>query len=259
MMINRPEAFTRQPHAMLFDLDNTLYAYGPAHEAAARAVRSKVLGALSVERREFDAAADAARRRIKERLGRTASSHSRLLYFQHTLEIMGLGSRILLALDLEQTYWRAFLGNAVLFNCVKELIDDFRCLDVPTAIVTDLTAQIQFRKLVYLGLDNDFDYVITSEEAGFDKPHEAPFRIALEKVRPVGGVVWMVGDDPEADVWGARKGIGAVTLQKVHRGVSEGRGDMTPDARFTSFGEVRDLVRDLSSERRAAHGGTCNE
>ena len=250
MMIDRPEAFARQPHAVLFDLDNTLYAYAPAHEAAARAVRSKVAGMLSVEPKEFDRAADDARRRIKERLGRTASSHNRLLYFQQTLEIMGLGSRILLALDLEQTYWRAFLENAALFDEVEDLIQDLRGLDVPMALVTDLTAQIQFRKLVYWGLDNGFDYIVTSEEAGFDKPHEAPFRIALEKLRPAGEVVWMVGDDPEADVWGARKSIGAVTLQKVHRGVPEGRGDMAPDARFARFGEVRDLVRNCASELR---------
>ncbi len=254
MTIDRREMFANRPHAVLFDMDNTLYPYGPAHEAAARAVRSKVLRTLSVERKEFDAAAEDARSRIKERLGRTASSHSRLLYFQCTLEIMGLGSRVLLALDLEQTYWRAFLENAVLFNGVRELIDDFRLLDVPTALVTDLTAQIQFRKLVYWGLDNDFDCVVTSEEAGFDKPHEAPFRIALEKIRPAGGVVWMIGDDAEADVWGAREGIGAVTLQKVHRGVSEGRGDRAPDARFSSFCEVRDLVRNCACDRRRTEG-----
>jgi putative hydrolase of the HAD superfamily len=62
---------------------------------------------------------------------------------------------------------------------VKELLDDLRRLGIPTAIVTDLTAQIQFRKVVYFGLDHYFDYIITSEEAGHDKPHQAPFKLAL--------------------------------------------------------------------------------
>lgn len=105
---------------------------------------------------------------------------------------------------------------------------------------------------MYWGLDNDFNCVVTSEEAGFDKPHEAPFRLALEKIQPAGDMVWMIGDDPEADVRGAREAIGAVTLQKVHSGVSEGRGEMAPDARFTSFGEVRGLVRKCSSDRPAS-------
>lgn len=37
---------------------------------------------------------------------------------------------------------------AVLFDEVKELLDDVRLMGLPTAIVTDLTAQIQFRKVV---------------------------------------------------------------------------------------------------------------
>jgi putative hydrolase of the HAD superfamily len=50
-----------------------------------------------------------ARNEIKKRLGTVASSHSRLLYMQRAIEKLGLGTRILLVLDLEQTYWRTFL------------------------------------------------------------------------------------------------------------------------------------------------------
>jgi putative hydrolase of the HAD superfamily len=51
-------------------------------------------------------------------------------------------------LDFEQTYWRTFFSNSVLFDGVKELLDDIRLLGIPAAIVTDLTAQIRFRKVV---------------------------------------------------------------------------------------------------------------
>ncbi len=118
---------------------------------------------------------------IKNRLKGTGSSHSRLLYLQRMLEILGLGSQVLLALDFEQTYWRTFLSNAILFDGVKELLEDIRLIGIPTAIVTDLTAQIQFRKIVYFGLEYYFDFIVTSEEARYDKPHEAPFKIAVEK------------------------------------------------------------------------------
>ena len=211
---------------------------------------TSVLGTLSLGQEEFDAAAGDARSRVKERLGRTASSHSRLLYFQRTLEILGLGSRVLLALDLEQTYWRAFLVNAVLFGGVRELLDDIRILEIPAGGRHRPDGANPVQKTGILGLDNSFDYVVTSEETGFDKPHEAPFRMALEKIQPAGSVVWMIGDDPEADVRGARESIGAVTLQKVHRGVSGGRGDVVPDARFTSFNDVRKFMQ------RQAYGYT---
>ena len=162
---------------------------------------------------------------------------------------MGLGSQVLLALDFEQTYWRTFLSNAILFSEVKELLDDIRLLGIPTAIVTDLTAQIQFRKVVYLGLDQHFDFIVTSEEAGHDKPHEAPFHIALEKMRPKGKNIWMIGDNPVNDIRGAREKINAVTLQKIHKGTELGTGDNAPDASFSEFGELRRLISRLGAEK----------
>lgn len=245
MRIFTKERFDRLPDAILFDTDNTLYAYDPAHAAAQRAVREKVVGTFSIEPEVFDKAFSEARRQVKTRLQHTASSHSRLLYLQRMLEIMGLGSQVLWALDFEQTYWRTFLSNAVLFDDVKELLDDVRLLGIPTAIVTDLTAQIQFRKVVYFGLDHYFDYIVTSEEAGFDKPHAAPFQIALEKMAPKGECVWMVGDNPVNDIRGAREKINAVTLQKIHQGTELGTGLNAPDAAFNEFSELRRLLTRL--------------
>ncbi|WP_153098974.1 HAD family hydrolase [Paraburkholderia hayleyella] len=240
-----PERFGHLPDAILFDTDNTLYPYDPAHAAAQGAVRDKVVATFSITPAEFDRVFREAREQVKARLKHTASSHSRLLYLQRMLEIMGLGSQVLLALDFEQTYWRTFLSNAVLFDEVKELLDDLRLLGIPTAIVTDLTAQIQFRKVVYFGLDHYFDYIVTSEEAGYDKPHAAPFEIALDKMRPKGNHIWMIGDNPINDIRGSREKINATTLQKIHEGTPLGTGENAPDASFTEFGQLRRLIARL--------------
>jgi HAD superfamily hydrolase (TIGR01549 family) len=242
------ERFSRLPDAILFDTDNTLYPYDPAHETAMRAVREKVTKTFSIDGDAFDKAFAEAREQVKKRLHHTAASHSRLLYFQRMLEIIGLGSQVMLALDFEQTYWRTFLSNAVLFDEVKELLDDLRLLGIPTAIVTDLTAQIQFRKVVYFGLDHYFDYIVTSEEAGHDKPHEAPFQIALEKMRPKGNCIWMIGDNPVNDIRGAREKVNAVTLQKIHEGTHIGIDENTPDAAFEDYKELRRLITKLNKE-----------
>jgi len=247
MKINNPERFTGLPDAFLFDTDNTLYPYEPADTAAQTAVRDKAVSTFSISAEEFDKAFKEARNQVKVRLKNTASSHSRLLYLQRMLEIMGLGSQVLLALDFEQTYWRTFLNNAVLFDGVKEVLDDIRLLGIPTAIVTDLTAQIQFRKVIYFGLDRYFDYIVTSEEAGFDKPHEAPFKIALEKLRPKGDCIWMIGDNTVNDIRGAREQINAVTLQKYHKGTAIGTVDDKPDAAFENFTQLQHLITRLGT------------
>ena len=243
MKLNQPDRFLTRPDAVLFDLDNTLYAYDPAHAAAWQAVKDKLSESLSFTPQRSDHLFEEARGQIKAQLGRSASSHSRLLYFQRMMEIEGLGSRALLALDLEQTYWRTFLRSAVLFDGVRELLDDLRLANIPTALVTDLTAQIQFRKLVYWQLENSFSAIVTSEEAGVDKPNGAPFRLVREKMQFADGVLWMIGDDAETDIRGARDSLGAVTLQKIHPGVQKGLNATAPDAWFTSFLALRHAMR----------------
>ncbi len=249
MKIFNPERFNRLPDAILFDTDNTLYPYGPAHAAALQAIREKMVRTCTIAPEDFDKAFKEARRQIKAQLKHTASSHNRLLYLQRMLEIMGLGSQVLLALDFEQTYWRTFLSNAILFDGVKDLLEDIRLLGIPTAIVTDLTAQIQFRKMVYFGLDHYFDYIVTSEEAGFDKPHEAPFRIAVAKMQPKGDCVWMIGDNSESDIRGARKAINAVTIQKCHDEVIVGENESQPDASIHQFKELRQLLQNITAHK----------
>tara|TARA_Y200000002_G_scaffold353745_1_gene333410 strand:+ start:1115 stop:1864 length:750 start_codon:yes stop_codon:yes gene_type:complete len=233
------------PDVFLFDTDNTLYSYDAPHKSGMLAVKSKVTSMFSISDSDFQSSFALGRENVKKRLDGTAASHSRLLYMQRMLEILGLGSQILLALDLEQTYWRTFLSKAVLFDGVKELLDDIRILGIPAVVVTDLTAQIQFRKLVYFGLENSFDYVVTSEEAGYDKPHKAPFQMAMEKANAKNGVVWMIGDNPVNDIRGARENIGAATIQKIHAGIKVGQDDCAPDASFENFAEIRMYISKL--------------
>lgn len=249
IVIHRPAAFTALPSAVLFDLDDTLYAYRPAHAAGLHAARAKAARQFNIPENRFNDAFDAARLAVKERLGLTASAHSRLLYFQLALEGLGFGSRVLPALDLEQTYWRAYLASAQLFDGVVALLDDLRIAGIPAGVVTDLGAQIQFRKIVYFGLDNHIDFIVTSEEAGADKPAPAIFHLAAAKLKPRGDRLWMVGEDPARDIGGARAAIGAATIQKIHEGVTPGTGDLRADAEVTHFDALRRLIADLRARR----------
>ena len=103
-----------------------------------------------------------------------------------------------------------------------------------TANITDLTAQIQFRKLVYFGLDEFFDYVVTSEEAGADKPDKKPFEVVFEKLQLEPERMWMIGDNPRSDMVGAGK-MGMIKIQKYHDGVEVIKSGMAkPDLVFRS-------------------------
>ena len=243
MKIINPSQFKKLPDGFLFDTDNTLYPYEPAHNFAWNETK-KITATLSIEIKKVENTLNEAKKQIKQ-IPETASSHNRLLYFQRMLEILGIGSQVLLALDFEQTYWRSFFTKIILFDDVIELLDDIRLLKIPTAIVTDLTAQIQFRKIVYLNLENYFDYIVTSEEAGFDKPNLAPFALVVDKLGLHNKTIWMIGDNPENDIRGAKTSIKAVTLQKVHEGVEKGNNQSIPDLFFENYSDLRKLLKNI--------------
>ena len=231
----------QEPKAVIFDTDNTLYPYSPAHLEASRAVEDKVEKILGINKEIFRLAFEEARKDIKARLGNVASSHSRLLYLQTTIEKLELGTRILTTLDLEQTYWRTFLSNSKLFPGVIDFIHFLKSKGIVTANITDLTAQIQFRKLVYFGLDELFDYVVTSEEAGRDKPDKRPFEVALEKLKIEPENIWMIGDNPLSDMIGAGN-MGMIKIQKIHDGVKVIKtGAARPDFIFRHYDDLNSL------------------
>ena len=241
LKINQPSLFNKIPDGILFDTDNTLYPYDPAHLKAVSALKLKISNTLNVSAQDVEKNFNQARSEVKKLLKNSAASHSRLLYVQRMLELFGLGSQVLLALDFEQTYWRVFLSEAKLFPGLVKFLEELRLLQMPMAIVTDLTAQIQFRKMVYFDLDHYFDYIVTSEEVGYDKPHRQPFELSLKKMNlNKKQNIWFVGDNPKNDIEGAKKHINATTLQKIHKGVTRATGRYQADLEFT---EYRDLIK----------------
>ena len=247
LKINQTNLFNKIPDGILFDTDNTLYPYDPAHQKAMRVLNYKISNTLNVSVNDVNKNFNKARSEVKKILKNSAASHSRLLYIQRMLEFLGLGSQVMLALDFEQTYWRVFLSEAKLFPGLERFLEELRLLQIPMAIVTDLTAQIQFRKMVYFDLDHYFDYIVTSEEAGYDKPHRLPFEISLKKMNlNKKQNIWFIGDNPKNDIEGAKKHINATTLQKIHQGVIRATGRYKADLEFSDYKDLIKLINQIN-------------
>ena len=70
--------------------------------------------------------------------------------------------------------------------------------------------------VICLGLDDLLDTVITSATTGFEKPHPEAFA-AGRRAAGDASTVWMVGDNPDADVAGAEAvGIPAILVHGEH-------------------------------------------
>ncbi len=72
------------------------------------------------------------------------------------------------------------------------------------SIITNGFSEIQETKLSCSGLSPYFSTVVTSEVAGKLKPHPQIFNFALSMVRASGSECIMIGDNPVADIAGAR-------------------------------------------------------
>ncbi len=204
--------------AVAFDLDDTLYDYETLNTLATERLCSFVCEALGIAPDGFYKAFEEAKRETKACLGGTASCHDRLLYCQKTLERLGRPPAVL-ALDMYDRYWGYILGHMKLREGALETLTYCRERGLRVAVCTDLTAHIQHRKLRRLGIAPLVDVLVTSEEAGAEKPSEAIYRLLLKKLGAVPEQILFVGDSDAKDVQGPLR----MGMRALRFGAAEGK------------------------------------
>lgn len=107
------------------------------------------------------------------------------------------------------------------------------------AAVTNGVRFVQERRSKKLGLERFFEFVLTSEEVGVEKPDPRIFWIALERMGLKKEDALYVGDDPASDLEGARNaGIDFVLFSPS--------GDVSREFPVVrNFEELREILRIL--------------
>jgi len=114
-------------------------------------------------------------------------------------------------------FWRISLDMHARYGELSpgavETLRELRTMGLHIGIITDSDNDYIEAHLNALGIRELFDSVTTSEDAGFYKPHERPFRLALKRAGVEASDAIYVGDNPAKDCVGARKvGMTAVLL-----------------------------------------------
>lgn len=197
---------------ILLDLDNTLYDYDKVHESAMNETVRYICKISGKDEQTINNLFIKCREEVHQALCNTAASHNRVLYFQKMCEALKMDV-IENVLKIYNVYWDTTLAN---LNMDEHTLDFMNYISkYKIALITDLTAHIQFRKLEKLGLSKYVDFVITSEEAGVEKPSKGIFDLALSKINMDYSEVVMIGDSFEKDCLGARdSGIKAFWLNR---------------------------------------------
>lgn len=185
--------------AVLFDLDNTLYEYAPCNEAGKRAVIRFLAKKLNLSEKIVLEAYEKSRQTINGRLRGQAASHSRLLYLQTALETLTFRTQWHWQLQAEKLFWKEYLGTMALRPGIKKLLQNCRQKGWKIVLVSDLTSEIQIRKVKKLRIARLIDFLVTSEEAGQEKPSPGIVELALEKLGLSAEAVVLVGDSDSRD------------------------------------------------------------
>ena len=185
---------------ILIDLDNTLYDYKKAHNTALKNVLIYLETKFLIKQNQLAKSYLNARATIAKNLKYTAASHNRILYFQNMLESFHIYSSQE-TIKIYNLYWKVFLKNMPLHNGVVHFLEKIKKKKI--FIITNLTAHIQHRKITTLGIQKYINYLVTSEEAGVEKPNSKIFLMALQKLNMNTNDVCMIGDNFKKDINGA--------------------------------------------------------
>lgn len=181
------------PQIVIFDLDNTFYEYRSCHNYAQDLVIAYLCRELKLPQSTITKYLKKAREEIKNELS-GASSHSRILYFHRFVLDLIPTDQPKLILEADSIYWNSFLKRMELANGARHFLLELRIRGIKTVLVTDLTLEIQLRKLIRLQIDTLFDVIITSEDAGDDKVSQKPFELAWRYTDKSYDCAWFIGD-----------------------------------------------------------------
>lgn len=202
--------------AVLFDLDDTLYEYAPCNRHGLAAAREVLGSAFEIPAQEFHALHDEVREQLARELRGQAASHNRALFFKRMVEAVAggphPGSGDLVG-RMYGSYWEAFYERMQPQADALEVLAALKASG-PLVLVSNHTALPQLGKIAALGFDGLFDAVVTSEEAGVEKPAARIFEVALERTGTGREEAVMIGDDPETDIAGAAV-LGMRTIQTL--------------------------------------------
>jgi len=115
--------------------------------------------------------------------------------------------------ELMSFYGAEYVGNAIPMNRAREVVLELK-KRYKTGLITNGKTAIQYGKIDRLGIRDDFDLILVSEEAGIKKPDPRIFELALERLRLQAEECIYVGDHPVNDMEGASQiGIGGIWMK----------------------------------------------
>lgn len=231
---------------LIFDIDETMYSYTTCHAKGLHKIDEYCQEKFGFEPGTVKNWWKIIFHEITERLGfDNVCTHDTMLRIQTILERNGINP-IKDARFIHNLYWDTVVEAMVPFDGMTELMQQAKAAGLTIGVATDLLAEIQFRKLEKLGVTDYIDFVVTSEEAGCEKPHKGIFECALEKAGCRPEECMMIGDNWSKDI------VGAMDMGMEYAWHIPGKelSDVEEDRRAVAFNSYFELTKRIMEEVR---------
>ena len=181
--------------AVFFDIDDTLYDTSGFARLARRAAINVMIDA------GLPLSSDEAYKLLKEIIKEKGSNYDKHFNIL-TKRVFGEEKPLLIALGMI-TYHNVKFALLRLFPKTPSTLIYLKSKGYHLGVISDGITIKQWEKLIRLGLHHFFDEVVTSEEAGVEKPDEKIFRLALDRMgcQPTKSI--MIGNKFNKDIIGA--------------------------------------------------------
>lgn len=192
--------------AIFFDLDNTLYCFKKIDKAGEEACVTYLKNHFDYRGTRVDYHKEIYQHMdsMMERLGHdNCGVHSRTLRNELFLKAHGWPA-IPHAAKLDQLYWTEGLKHLTIEPGIKDLLEDIKEQRIYVGVGTNMSAFVQYQKIDRLGLSDFVSDIISSEEAGYEKPSSGFFAYCAAKADVDPSNAIFVGDNYENDVLGSR-------------------------------------------------------
>ncbi|MBE5997557.1 MAG: HAD family hydrolase [Lachnospiraceae bacterium] len=208
---------------VIFDLDNTLYdCSGTDREVTQEEMAAYVRETFGWSAEEYLRRLDDATEELIGIAGCTGSCRNRVIRYQFMMEDAGFPIHPHV-MKMYEIYWEGMLRRMKPYPEVKEVLERLRRSGIRIGVGTDLTAEIQYRKMETLGIIPSIDFLVTSEEASLEKPTEIFFDQCRKKMRCRAEECLFIGDRIDKDYEGAKQaGMQALWLNREGAEVPEG-------------------------------------
>ncbi len=190
---------------LFFDLDRTLWDYRSNSEQTLNDLVTKHIPELIEKFDEFLATFYDVNENlwIEYRDGRLSKEKLSTQRFIDSFKRLGVNAETF-AEVFSNNYIKESPNKTKLFPKTIETLEYLKNAGYRMFLLTNGFVEVQKVKIRDSKLEPFFDRMITSEEAGYQKPHKKIFEFALKIVKAKKGDCLMIGDDLESDIVGAK-------------------------------------------------------